>query len=255
MSRSSCVLVGVAVLALVAVCTTTWAQKGMSGSAAGVGSGGGLASEDPTSIRYLLRNEQVQADLKLTDEQKAKIKQAVRKADLASQALYPKMNDRAPPKPENEKQLTERADKIVRILNDEDAALAAVLDEGQTKRLKEIRLQADSRALCGPHVQEELGLTDEQKERIKVIAAEAQHKILFDGRETDPQQKIAKFRANPKSLQKDFTDRLQRMQEIEAKSETAMENVLTAEQKEKFEKMKGKKLDVGALRGGTLGRF
>lgn len=107
--------------------------------------------------------------------------------------------------------------------------LEEILTAEQIDRLKQIQLQmAGSRALADPEVQSKLGLTDEQKERLVKLREtyDEQRRAMFSGPRDEEQDRRAQFEK-------------MRNEQIEA----AMQ-VLTAEQKEKFEQMKGRKFEM-----------
>jgi Spy/CpxP family protein refolding chaperone len=91
-------------------------------------------------------------------------------------------------------------------------------------------------ALSNPEVAKELGLTDDQKAKMKTI-------------QEDARKDMPRFTPGERPSAED----MEKFQKAMKGTETKLMDVLTAEQKEKLEKMKGEKFDVSALRGGPGG--
>lgn len=115
------------------------------------------------------------------------------------------------------------------------AKLAEILLPHQLDRLKQIYIQVQGvGALQDAEIAKELGISDEQKEKMAEVrtAAGAKMRELFQGGDREAaREKFAELR---ESINKDVLA------------------LLTTEQQEKFEKMKGEKFEMpeGALRGG-----
>ncbi len=128
--------------------------------------------------------------------------------------------------------------------------LMALLDEGQTTRLKQIQLWMGG--VAGLAAESEsakeaaaaLKLTDDQKEALKTITQESGKKTgeIFQGFRGADEEQRTKLQAQ--------------MAEIRKETEAECEAVLTDEQKAQFTKMKGPKFefDMSAMRGGPGGR-
>ena len=119
-------------------------------------------------------------------------------------------------------------------------AIEGALTPQQFGRLKEIAIQrAGTMALRDKGVQTALALTDEQKEKLTKIGQDAATKM----RELRDEQDAQVRREKGQAMQKE--------------TEAATLAVLTDEQKAKFDKMKGAKLDIPAeelpRRGGRRG--
>ena len=165
--------------------------------------------------------EQVRKELKVTDDQESKLQEIQKKRDSARREL------RDVPREERQAKFNEFVKKFTAQTNE-------VLDSDQKKRLQEITIQVrGSSALSSADVAKALGLSDEQKKKLTSINADSRAKSreLFQG---DREGRRDKFAA----LRKETGE--QRLA------------VLSADQKEKFEKMKGEKfeLDRSALRRG-----
>jgi hypothetical protein len=148
-----CLALGLAGVAL--------AQRGM------MGMGGNLG--------FLAMNPSVQKELKVTDEQKDKLKEASTKVREEHKDDFAKFRDLS----DEEKQ------KLMKTVGEEtEKALGKVLDAKQMNRLRQIGLQQQGPfAFMNPVIQDKLKLTNEQKEKVKTINQEAGEKMrdLFQG--------------------------------------------------------------------------
>lgn len=131
----------------------------------------------------LVRDRSVQAELRLTDEQR----QAVRKlADEIDGPLWP-LRDLTPEK---------GGTKAAELLAKPDANLKAILRPGQWRRLDQLSLQAQGpSAILRPAVIAKLALSDAQQQRIRAIGeavGEAMRKIQDLAREGKPGDSIEK---------------------------------------------------------------
>jgi hypothetical protein len=173
----------------------------------------GLGGPMGEGIRLrLLAVPAVQEDLKLTDEQKTKGRQAVE----GLQGLFAGLQNASQ---------EERQQKFQEIQEKTRAAIEEVnkvLTKEQNERLDQIVLQArGAQALNDEKVAAELKLTDDQKQKL----SEIQQKAFQQMRE----------------LQQG--DQEKRAQIFKTARDEAM-GVLTAEQKEQLEKMKGAKIEL-----------
>lgn len=146
----------VVVLALsMMVAGTAMAQRGF-----GRGMGGGA---------QLLRRPEVQAELKLTDDQKTKVTEMLQKLRESQQARFQDLRDASPE--ERQKIMTDMQAEQMKQVN-------AILNTDQQKRFKEISLQQQGySALAQPAVADELKLTDDQKSKLKDILQKQQESM------------------------------------------------------------------------------
>jgi Spy/CpxP family protein refolding chaperone len=203
------VLAVVAMVSQVALAQNEQGKRGRGGRAGGPGGPGG----GPPSMSRLAMIPKVQEALKLTDEQKTKIEKL--NADSRKEMADASKGDR--PDPETMRKMREgAADK-----------LKGVLDADQQKRLIGIFVQImGNGAVMDPVVGKEIGLTDEQKDKLH----EAIGPPPEGGRGGGGQS----------------------FQERRAKMDKEVAAVLTAEQQKKLESLRGEKVDIdmSALRGG-----
>ncbi|MCS7167870.1 MAG: hypothetical protein RMI91_06855 [Gemmatales bacterium] len=168
----------------------------------------------------LLTQESVQADLKLTEEQRSKIRAL---QEQQRQAFRDLANlDRE-----------ERAKRMRELAEKTEKELGSILTPEQAKRLGQIQLQlqlrrGDYRAvLANSEVASQLSLTNEQKEKISQLDAEFE-KIMREGFQGGNRQEI-----------------FQRLQELRGKYEA----VLTDQQKAKLKELSGEPF-TGEIRFG-----
>jgi len=159
-----CVLLGA-----VAVCTTAWAQPGPGGPPGGgfgFGMGGpGFGAQTPYA---LLGADSVVKELKLTDDQKAKVKVINEKAQTAMRDAMEGMRDLDPE--ERQQKMAEMQKTMQTVREGQSKALQGVLQNNQVKRLMEIFIQLrGEQALRDPEVQNALGLSEDQKAKIRSI--------------------------------------------------------------------------------------
>nr|BAL53678.1 hypothetical conserved protein [uncultured Planctomycetota bacterium] len=171
---------------------------------------------------FLLSQESVQADLKLTEEQKSKIRSLQEEQRQALQGLANLGRE------ERAKRLRELAEKT-------DKELASLLKPAQSKRLNQIRLQLQVRQgnyaniLNDPEIVEQLSLTNEQKEKVRQLNAEADN--IRQSFQQGNREEIFK-----------------RMKELQGKYEA----VLTEQQKSKLKELGGEPF-TGEIRFGGFG--
>lgn len=199
-------------------------MRGMLKVAAAVGLVGLLAS--PALAQFgggfgfggLVRNESVQKELNLTEEQKTKLKDALDKVRENHKDDLEKFRDLS----------MEERQKLMRTLNEENTkAVSGILDNKQMKRLKQITWQTQgAQAFQNPEVQKSLKLTDEQKDKIKSINEDAgkQMRDLFQGGFNEETRK--------------------KMQDLRKETLEKVTAVLTTDQKKSWKEMTGKPFEV-----------
>ena len=202
-----------------------------SASAQGGGGGRGFGRMFGVSKARLATLEEVQTELKLSDEQKDQIE------DINEQLR----EDRRGLFGGGFGQFSEIRTKMDELNSKASAEVDGKLDEDQRKRLQEIAIQVNGpSALNDPSVVDQLGLSDEQKKKLEAVRSEnsqARDEAMDNSGELSREEQREKFRgladtANEKLL-----------------------GVLTDEQKTKFEEMKGKaiEIDPSSLFGGGGG--
>jgi hypothetical protein len=164
----------------------------------------------------------VQKELKLTEEQVGKVKEAVQQVMGKHSDSFAKLRDLS-----NEER-REKGAEITRVISDDTLkAVGEVLKPEQVKRLKQIDLQNDGeRAFARPEVQKALNLNDEQKEKIKTISEDAskERRSVFQG------GNFQEARGKLAALRKESMERIQ--------------SVLTAAQKTTWKELTGEPFEV-----------
>jgi hypothetical protein len=188
----------------------------------------------------LLNNEKLQQELDLSDDQKTKVAEAVGEA---SNAISTGMRKSFSSSPRNISP-QERADIREKLIkNNQDKflkKLEKILLPKQFDRLKQIYLQRQGpMALSDPEVIKALNVSKEQQDKMQVLYDDLQIKL----REATVVQGdgLVKFGGhNLDKMTKELDDNLL--------------NILTSDQRDQLEKMKGAKVDIGSssfsIRGG-----
>jgi Spy/CpxP family protein refolding chaperone len=159
-------ILGFSVLAGLLALLVATAQAQRPGRGGGFGFGGGL----------LLANKSVQEELKITDEQKTKIQEIAKESREKTEAILPKIDfqDKDNIKEafaKRKEAMEQNKDKLTAIRESSEKAMLAVLDDKQKMRFQQIETQAAGLAAFQKEdVVKALNLTDDQKEKIKVIA-------------------------------------------------------------------------------------
>jgi Spy/CpxP family protein refolding chaperone len=222
-----------AMVVLAALAANVQAQ-GPGGNRGGMGGMGGMMGGGQLA---LLQNEAVQKEIELVPEQKEKL--TALGTDLRTQMQG--MRDLSQ---------EERTTKMREITEGTQKKVEGILLPHQLERIKQISLQMQGiRALSDPAVAKELGLTEDQQSKIKTINDDAQkaRRELFG-------QGGGGQGGGPGGGRGGMSqENMQKMQDIQKDTETKLTDVLTSEQKEKLEKMKGPKFDTTALRGNRQG--
>jgi Spy/CpxP family protein refolding chaperone len=198
-------------------------RRGMRGMMGGPG-GPGMGS---MGLLFLLRSEKVQKELQLTDNQKTKLEDADGEFREQMRDLFPSLQDLSD---------EERRTKMNEFQEKVEKKLGEILEPKQLERLDQIQLQVQGpMALTTPKVSKALEITDEQKEKIQSKLEEMQTKMgeLFGSlRDLSPEERREKM---PEMRDK--------MQQISKETGDQMLVLLTPEQRDKFDKMKGEKFE------------
>jgi Spy/CpxP family protein refolding chaperone len=187
----------------------------------------------------LLRLEEIQKELQLTDEQKAKLRDLAEKSFARMREEWNATRDLSPE--ERRKKAEELRAKSQERFDEIRKKIEEILLPFQIQRLKEIRVQMlGVRALRDAEVAKALGLTDEQKEKLQAIEKESREKMQsFFGnvQNLSPEERRAKFN----QMRDKFREAVKETQEKALK-------VLTPAQLDALEKLKGKKVDIDLSR-------
>ena len=187
------------------------------------------------SLLGLLRMEQVQKEMKLSEEQTAKVQEVVEKLGAEMREQYTALREIEDRQQRMEKTtaLSDEFDGKVR------EQLRDVVEREQMMRLYQIRMQVrpvvDS--LSNRYVAGRLEVTDQQKEKLAEIAKDSQAKqseLYATMRDATDEQRSEAF---------------QKLRQIRGDADEKALGVLTAEQKKSFEEMKGEKIELQMRRG------
>jgi hypothetical protein len=166
----------------------------------------------------LLFHPDVKKDLKMSEEQAGKLREALGKVMNKYKGDLEKFEKNPPSQKDGEK--TMRA-----FHEDSDKAIASVLDAKQLKRFRQIEWQLNGvGSLQDPELQKELKVTDEQKKKLEDIFREAGQKFqqLQQRRETSQ----AKYEA------------------VVKETDDKANGVLTDEQKKRWKEAQGPKFEM-----------
>ena len=177
---------------------------------------------------FLVFRDKVQEELKLSDEQKKKLDIRLQATVQDAMQFFQKLVDKEPE--EREKELHAYREKAQENLT---AFLQGLLQEEQSKRLRQVMLQRDRLfALLGnPEVAKELEITDEQRHQFVEVAREFQKKF-------EPLIKEAHEGGNPQEIGP-------KIRKIRKEQEERIEALLSDAQKKRWKELLGKPLDLG----------
>jgi hypothetical protein len=176
---------------------------------------GGMRPGNVAPARLLVV-QAVQAELKLTDDQKKKAAELNETLSKARRELFQKVA----------KDSHERSEKVAELDKKTDASIEELLDANQEKRLNELLLQVNGASeLLKPNVAEALQITKEQ------------HKKLTEANR-------ANAKAKKDALENFDGDRQAKTLELQREGDKKLLIVLTEEQKKKFEEMQGEKISI-----------
>ncbi len=175
---------------------------------------------------FLVFRDEVQEDLKLSDEQKQKLEK--RRQDTFQDAMqfFQKLGDKRPQ--EREKELHAYREKAQEKLT---AFLMETLKEEQSKRLRQVMLQREGLfALGNAEIMKELQITDKQRQQFVEVVQEMQQKI-------EPLLQEAQKGGKPDEIRP-------KMMKIRKEHEGLIEAILSDAQKKHWKEMLGKPLDL-----------
>lgn len=195
--------------------------------------GAGFMGRD--SLLGLLRIEEVRKDLNLTDDVAAKVTELTEKLSTEMREQTASLRDL--------QDREERRTKMAEVRDEYDTKtreqLREVLSREQMMRLFQIRMQnrAAIDSLTNQWIAGRLELTDEQKQKLADISKEAD-------------TKQSELRASMRDAGNDQRSEInQKLRDLRTETDSQATGVLTSEQKESFESMKGEKLEL-PRRGG-----
>lgn len=187
------------------------------------GFGRGFGTDKTTLVGL----EQVQKELKITDEQKPKLTEAVTAYRTKLREEMSGARDLS--REERQKKMTEVREKLSRQV---DKELKTILSKEQFKRLSQIAVQQRGvRALTEKDMIQALKLSEDQVGKMNeaLVAQREEMRKLFED-----------MRGNPDARSK----MREAMDKLRKKTETQVMAALTDQQKKKYESMKGKPFEL-----------
>ena len=134
------------------------------------------------SMAMLLRNEAVQKDIGISEEQQSKMRE-VMASERQGQGERPNFQDMS--QEEREKWMADRQ----KAAEEQLKKVAEILDKKQMTRLNEIRVQAlGSRAFMDEEVAKKLGISEELQEKMQTAQREAFQAAMAGGERPDREQ-------------------------------------------------------------------
>jgi Spy/CpxP family protein refolding chaperone len=210
----------------------------------GGGFGGGFQFDAYSLIVNGFTNEVSPAlaeELKLSDEQKDKLKEAVKPIGEKRREMFQGINFREMTD-EQRKELREKGEKLA---VENKKAIEGALKPEQAKRLSQINYQVMGiSAYTNKDVETALKLTEDQKERIKGIVDE------YNKDATELRRNGPRFQPGQPPSEEDQKKRAEIQKKVDALTKEIAEKIaekLTDEQKKALKDMKGEKFDTTKL--------
>jgi Spy/CpxP family protein refolding chaperone len=183
----------------------------------------------------LLRSEKVRHELDITAEQLEQLKGISKKAMEEARRAFDEMQRLRDACPEERKaKFAEWAKKGRAQAEQTKEDIERVLSPRQLARLRQLAVQLrGTSALEDKQVQDELELTEEQKQQLKALRVGAVERPFGAGLPASEEERQAR---------REMIETARKLREQKAL------DILTAKQREKFEEMKGPKFDLSPLR-------
>jgi hypothetical protein len=185
-----------------------------------------------TDPLHLLQTKKVQEELKIDADQQAKLAKLSEKYDRETAAKLGDMKMdglTADEKEKKQQKIRETTDALVEASRKE---VSKILNADQLNRLKQILLQVNgAEALQDKEVAKEIGLNHEQASKLNSLQTQTMEKLrggLEKPRSSDPADVKKTLDANAKAADK-----------IAKRSDAQADEVITGEQKQKLEKLRG----------------
>jgi len=197
---------------------------------------------------FLVMNESVQQDLKMTDDQITKVKEWGKEFRTKSEEIRKDKGVEAPtkgggfkrPSPEQQEKIAAANAEISKVAYKD---LGDVLKKEQVERLKQIDRQNQGiNAFTDPEVLTALNLTDTQKASIKSVSADFT-------KDRDEINKEARGDGGKNFDKEKFADAQKKIQKIQKESFAKVTDLLTDDQKKTWKTLTGETFDVSKLTG------
>ena len=223
-ARGSVVLTIALVLTAACIAETQAQQRGRFGR-----------GSSRSSLLGLLSLEQVQKEMKLSEEQTTKVQEIIKELGAEMQEQYTALREI--------EDRDQRRAKTTELRNQSDQKvreqLRDVVEREQVMRLYQIRIQVRAvvDSLANRYVSGRLELTDDQKNKLGEINKQLgakQSEVYATMRDASGEQRSEAF---------------QKLRKIRSDADAEALALLTAEQKAAFEEMKGEKIELQSQRG------
>ena len=176
---------------------------------------------------FLVFRDKVQAELKLSDEQKKKLEKRLQDTVQNARQFFQQLGDKQP-----EERGKEHHAYVQKAQENLTAFLQGLLQEAQFQRLRQVMLQREGLfALGNPEIMQELELTDQQRQQFVEVVQAMQKKI-------ESLMKAAQTSGKPEELRP-------KLMKIRQEHQDQIEAILNDAQKKQWQKMLGKPLDLG----------
>ena len=184
-------------------------------------------------------SEELQKELKISDEQKTKLKEAMEPINKKRMEMFTRGQGG---QQQTDEQRKERAEKMAKLTEETKAAVGTVLNAEQGKRLGQIDYQMmGMAAYSNAEVQKKMSFTDAQKETVKATVE------AYEKDRTELSKDMPRRTPGAQPSDEDQKKRADVTKKIAALSKEADEKIvesLTADQKKTWTDMIGEKVDV-----------
>ncbi len=199
--------------------------------------GGGGGAYTPSAYGAVGTSEDLQKELKISDEQKTKLKEAMEPINKKRTELFARGQGG---QQQTDEQRKERTEKMAKLTEETKAAVGTVLNAEQAKRLGQIDYQMmGMAAFSNAEVQKKMSFTEAQKETVKATV-EAYQK---DREELN--KDMPRFGRQPSEEdQKKRADVTKKTTALRKEAEEKIVAALTDDQKKMWADMIGEKADV-----------
>ncbi len=233
----------------VAILSVSVASAQRPGGAGGFTFGGGAMN----AHSLVATNAVLQTELKVTDEQKTKLTEAMKPIAVKRTELFGARGG-AGGRPAGgqrpmitDEQRKEMAEKMAKLTEETKKAVEGVLEPAQTKRLNQIGYQMMGfAAFTNAEVQEKLKLDDTQKEKLKSINEEYT-KDSAELRRDAPRGGRRPGAEPSEEDQKRLAEYNKKRDALRTEAEDKAKEVLSADQKKVWTELLGEKFDTAKL--------
>lgn len=196
------------------------------------GGGRGMMGGFGSIYGYLSNNKDLQAELKVTDEQKKKFEEIAKAQQGKMRELFTGGGFGRDATDEQRKEMREKMDKFAA---ETKKAYEEALTPAQAKRITQIGYQQQGiRAFSNKEVQTALKMTDDQKEKIKGVM----ETYMKDAQE---------LRGGRDRGQRPSEENQKKLEALRKDAEEKVVAALTDEQRKSWKDMTGEKFDVSKL--------